>query len=81
MLRGYIWWDKQDPQNEGWTLDILATEPYTAPDREALDADDPDDETAARAEAAARLCCEPQEVGVAHGDAEADEMRDHPERW
>ena len=80
MLRGYVWWDTQDPQWPGWTLDTI---PAQGEDRERhqLYAHNWMNDAEAQEEAASVLICTPQEIGVAYDDAEAAEMRDHPERW
>jgi len=79
MLKGYVWWDTQDPQWPGWTLEVILA--CDCKQREMLSASNQEDETEAQREAACYLHCQPEEIGVAHDDAEAAEMRQHPERW
>ena len=67
-MKGYIYWDKQDPQDTGWVVAYLGEDSPLW-----LDADDAGDPGEAKQEAADILGCEAADIGQANDDREAAE--------
>lgn len=69
-MRGYIYWDAQDPQHAGWSLAYLGEDsPFP------LAADNPDDPDEARQEATRCISgLDLDDIGEASDDREANDL-------